>query len=123
MKLARLALVAAAALAAVAFAGVLQPSGAVGQAADPTDGGLTVLGTGSASVTPDRATFTFGTVSQGQNRSRRARRELRGGHARRRRRCGAPESRAPTSRRPRSRSRRAGTRRATRSSATRRRTA
>jgi uncharacterized protein len=64
MKLARLALVAAAALAVVAFAGVLQPSGATGQAPDATDGGLTVLGSGSATVTPDRATFTFGTVSQ-----------------------------------------------------------
>ena len=65
MKIARLALVAAAALAAVAFAGVLQPTGASGQAADEApDRTLTVSGSGSATATPDRASFVFGTVSQ-----------------------------------------------------------
>jgi uncharacterized protein YggE len=64
MKLARIGIVAALGLAAVAFAGVFQPSGAHGQAPDDSAGGLTVVGTGSANVTPDRASFTFGTVSQ-----------------------------------------------------------
>ena len=64
MKLARLAVLASAGLAAVAFAGVLQPSGASGQAPETAPGGLTVHGTGSANVTPDRAAFVFGTVSQ-----------------------------------------------------------
>lgn len=63
MKLARTALVAAAVLALVAFAGVFQPS--PGAAAEPAAaGGLTVVGSGSSNVTPDRASFTFGTVSQ-----------------------------------------------------------
>ncbi|HEV8687508.1 MAG TPA: SIMPL domain-containing protein [Gaiellaceae bacterium] len=63
MKLARIALVTAAVLAAVAFAGVFQPSGA---AADTPPGGLTVVGNASSTVTPDRAGFAFGTVSQGR---------------------------------------------------------
>ena len=64
MKPARLALVSAAALAALAFAGVLQPSGANGSADDTSPGGITVNGTGSKTVTPDRAGFAFGTVSE-----------------------------------------------------------
>lgn len=64
MKLARIAVVAAAVLAIVAFAGVVQPSGAQGQAADEPSDGITVLGKGSANLTPDRASFAFGTVSQ-----------------------------------------------------------
>jgi uncharacterized protein YggE len=64
MKLARIALLAAAGLAVAAFAGVFQPSGARGSAADTTTGGLTVVGTGSANVVPDRASFAFGTVNQ-----------------------------------------------------------
>jgi len=65
MKLARIALIAAAGVAVAAFAGVFQPSGASSApAADVPPGGITVLGTGSANVTPDRASFAFGTVSQ-----------------------------------------------------------
>jgi uncharacterized protein YggE len=64
MKLVRLAVLAGAVLAVVAFAGVLQPRPAAGQASEPEPGRLTVLGTGSVDVTPDRASFTFGTVSQ-----------------------------------------------------------
>jgi uncharacterized protein YggE len=64
MKLARIALLAAAGLAVAAFAGVFQPSGARGSAADTTTGGLTVVGTGSANVVPDRASFAFGTINQ-----------------------------------------------------------
>jgi uncharacterized protein len=64
VKLARIAVVAAAGLAAVAFAGVLQPSGAHGQAGDEPARRVTALGNGSANVTPDRASFAFGTVSQ-----------------------------------------------------------
>ena len=64
MKLARIAVLAAAGLAVAAFAGVFQPAGARGQAADPASGGITVLGTGSTNVTPNRASFAFGTVSQ-----------------------------------------------------------
>jgi uncharacterized protein YggE len=62
----KLALLAATALAAAAFAGVLQPSGAHGSsAADATpSSSITVTGTGSTTVTPDRASFSFGTVSQ-----------------------------------------------------------
>ena len=64
MKLARLALLAAAGVVIAAFAGVLQPSGAHSAAADTSTGGITVLGTGSANVIPNRASFAFGTVSQ-----------------------------------------------------------
>jgi uncharacterized protein len=65
MKLARLALIAAGGVAIAAFAGVFQPSGAQSApAADASLGGITVLGTGSANVTPDRASFAFGTVSE-----------------------------------------------------------
>jgi uncharacterized protein len=64
VKLARIAILAAAGLAVAAFAGVFQPSGARGQAADTAPGGISVLGTGTANVTPDRASFAFGTVSQ-----------------------------------------------------------
>jgi uncharacterized protein len=70
MKLARLAVIAAAGLAVAAFAGVFQPSGARSAAA-PADssGGLTVSGTGSANLVPDRASFTFGTVNQARTAS------------------------------------------------------
>ena len=65
MKLARLALLAAGGVAIAAFAGVFQPSGArSAPAADAPSGGITVLGAGSTNVTPDRASFAFGTVSQ-----------------------------------------------------------
>jgi uncharacterized protein YggE len=69
MKRARIAVVAALGLTAVAFAGVFQPSGARGQAPEHSSGGITVVGTGSANVTPDRASFTFGTVSQARTAS------------------------------------------------------
>jgi uncharacterized protein len=64
MKLARLALLAAGGVAVAAFAGVFQPSGAHSAPGDASTGGITVFGTGSANVTPDRASFSFGTVSQ-----------------------------------------------------------
>jgi len=65
MKLARIAVIAAAGLAIAAFAGVFQPSGASSQSGgDVSDKDITVVGTGSVSVVPDRAAFTFGTVSQ-----------------------------------------------------------
>jgi uncharacterized protein len=64
MKLARFAVLAAAGVAIAAFAGVFQPSGAQSAATDTTSGGITVLGTGSVNLTPDRASFAFGTVSQ-----------------------------------------------------------
>jgi len=64
MKLARIAVFAAAGLAVAAFAGVFQPAGARGQAADAASGVITVVGTGSATVVPDRASFAFGTVNQ-----------------------------------------------------------
>ncbi len=64
MKLARLALLAAGGVAVAAFAGVFQPSGANSAPGDTSTGGITVFGTGSANVTPDRASFSFGTVSQ-----------------------------------------------------------
>src|SRR5438105_3385947 len=64
MKLARIALIAAAVAAVVAYAGAFQPSGARGSAADTTPAGITVNGSGSTTATPDRAGFAFGTVSQ-----------------------------------------------------------
>jgi len=64
MKLARFALLAAGGVAVAAFAGVVQPSGANSAPGDTSTGGITVFGTGSANVTPDRASFSFGTVSQ-----------------------------------------------------------
>lgn len=64
MRIARIAVLAAAGLAVAAFAGVLQPGSAVGQAAEPDPGSLTVIGSGGADVTPDRASFGFGTVTQ-----------------------------------------------------------
>jgi uncharacterized protein len=66
MKLARIVVIAAAGLGIAAFAGVFQPSRASSASAgDGSPTGITVVGTGSVSVTPDRAGFTFGTVSQG----------------------------------------------------------
>src|SRR2546427_1714935 len=64
MKLARLAVLALAGVAIAALAGIFQPSGAHSASTDTTAGGITVVGTGSATVTPDRASFAFGTVSQ-----------------------------------------------------------
>ena len=64
MKLARISVLAAAGVTIAAFAGVFQPSGAQSAAADTSTGGITVVGTGSANLTPDRASFAFGTVSQ-----------------------------------------------------------
>jgi uncharacterized protein len=69
MKLARLAAFAALGLVAAALAGVLQPSGASGSAADTTPGTLTVVGTGTSTATPDRASLAFGTVSQAKSAS------------------------------------------------------
>jgi uncharacterized protein len=68
VKLARIAVIAAAVLAVAAFGGVFQPSGAQSAAGD-TSGGITVTGSGSANVTPDRASLAFGTVSQGRTAS------------------------------------------------------
>ncbi len=64
MKLARIAFLAGAGVAVAAFAGVFQPAGAHSAAADTSSDGITVLGTGFTNVTPDRASFAFGTVSQ-----------------------------------------------------------
>lgn len=65
MKLARIAVIGAAGVAIAAFAGVFQPSGArSAPAADASPGGITVLGTGSANVILNHASFAFGTVSQ-----------------------------------------------------------
>jgi len=65
MKLAHIAVLAAAGVAIAALAGVFQPTGARSAAgADPSSGGITVNGTGSVSVVPDRTSFTFGSVSQ-----------------------------------------------------------
>jgi uncharacterized protein len=66
MRVARIAVPAAAVLAVATFAAALQPGNAVGQAPEPEPkpGSLTVIGSGSARVTPDRAGFGFGTVTQ-----------------------------------------------------------
>jgi uncharacterized protein len=63
MKLAHVAVLAAAGLAIAAYAGVFQPSRASSATSDAS-GGITVVGTGSVSVVPNRAGFTFGMVSQ-----------------------------------------------------------
>lgn len=64
MKPVRIAAVVAGLLALVSLAGVLQPSGARSAAGDAPAGGITVTGTGTATLTPDGATMSFGTVSQ-----------------------------------------------------------
>jgi uncharacterized protein len=69
LKLARIAVIAAAGLAIAAFAGVFQPAGARGQAPGAPSGSITVLGTGSTNLAPDRASFAFGTVSQARTAS------------------------------------------------------
>ncbi len=70
MKLAPIAVIAAAGLAIAAFAGVFQPSGAHGApAVDALSGGITVFGTGSTTLVPDHAAFSFGTVSQAKTAS------------------------------------------------------
>lgn len=63
MKLVHLALLAAAGLTVAALAGVFQPSRAESAAAPDPGGHLTVLGTGSVSVVPDRTSFSFGTTN------------------------------------------------------------
>jgi uncharacterized protein len=68
MKLVRVAVVAATVLTAVAFAGVFQPLGAR-TAVDTPSGGITVNGTGSTTVVPNRAGFAFGTVTQAKTAS------------------------------------------------------
>ncbi|MDX6510940.1 MAG: uncharacterized protein QOE36_444 [Gaiellaceae bacterium] len=66
MKIVRVVSLAAAVLAAVALAGFLQPQGASGSAADaPVADTITVSGTGSVSLKPDRADFQFGVITQG----------------------------------------------------------
>ncbi|HEX6663951.1 MAG TPA: SIMPL domain-containing protein [Gaiellaceae bacterium] len=64
MKPVRIAAVGAGLLALVSLAGVLQPSSAKSAADEAAVGGITVTGTGTATVTPDGATMSFGTVSQ-----------------------------------------------------------
>ena len=65
MKLAHIAVLGAVGLVLAAYAGVFQPStGTSASGADAATGGITAVGSGSVSVTPDRAGFTFGTVSQ-----------------------------------------------------------
>jgi uncharacterized protein YggE len=64
MKPVRIAAVVAGLFALVLLAGVLEPSRARSAAADAPTGGITVTGTGTATVTPDGATMSFGTVSQ-----------------------------------------------------------
>jgi len=64
MKVLRLALVAAAVGAIVAFAGVGVPGGASGRSASG-DRSITVSGEGSVRVVPDQASFTFGVATKG----------------------------------------------------------
>ena len=70
MKLVRITLLAAVALAAAALGGALPPRAAHGSAAtDSTAGQISVSGTGTTTVTPDRAGFDFGVVTQGKTAS------------------------------------------------------
>jgi uncharacterized protein len=66
MSLVRIAVVAAAALAVAAFAGIAQPEPAVSAAGDNTRS-ITVSGTGTAEGEPNRADFTFGVVTEGRS--------------------------------------------------------
>jgi uncharacterized protein YggE len=63
MKLAHVAVIGAAGLLAVLLAGVFQPTRAH-SAGEPASGRITVVGTGTSAVVPDRASFSFGTVRQ-----------------------------------------------------------
>src|SRR5437870_1822256 len=66
MKLLRLAVLAAAIAAAVAFAGVGRPDRATGDATPAqTVRTITVTGNGSVSAKPDQAVFTFGVSTRG----------------------------------------------------------
>jgi uncharacterized protein len=64
MKVAHIAALAAAGVAVAAYAGVFQPEGAGSALTDTAAGGITVSGLGTATLTPDRAFFAFGRVSQ-----------------------------------------------------------
>jgi uncharacterized protein len=65
MKLVYVTALAVAGLAAAAFAGVFQPTGARSDVgADPASRGITVVGDGFVTVVPDRASFSFGAVTQ-----------------------------------------------------------
>jgi uncharacterized protein YggE len=64
MKVAHIAALAAAGFAVAAYAGVFQPQGASSALTDTAAGGITVSGLGTATLTPDRASFAFGSVSQ-----------------------------------------------------------
>ena len=65
MKLAHVAILGAAGLVVALLAGVFQPTRArSAPAPEPVSGRITVVGAGSVSVVPDRASFSFGTVSQ-----------------------------------------------------------
>jgi uncharacterized protein YggE len=63
MKIVRIAALVAAGLGVVAFAGALEPRVARAQA-DPPGRSLTVVGSGSVDIVPDRVAFGFGTVIQ-----------------------------------------------------------
>jgi uncharacterized protein len=65
MKLARIAVVAAALAALAAFVGVGLPEGAKGRSDEPSHA-ITVHGTGKVSTVPDQATFTFGVSTKRQ---------------------------------------------------------
>jgi uncharacterized protein len=70
MNLARLAVLAAGALAVAAFAGIFEPSRAHSAARDLSESsGITVTGNGSVTVTPDGGSMSFGTVSQSRTAS------------------------------------------------------
>lgn len=69
MKLVRIAAVAAAAGLVVAFAGAGRPEHASGRPSALETRAITVSGTGSVHVVPDRAQFSFGVTTQGASAS------------------------------------------------------
>jgi uncharacterized protein len=66
MSLLRIAVVAAAALAVAALAGIGQPESATSAVGDSSRS-ITVSGVGTAEAEPNRADFTFGVVTEGRN--------------------------------------------------------
>jgi hypothetical protein len=71
MRFARIAALAALALALGAFAGVAKPDAAAADepATAAAANGITVTGTGTVTSVPDRGQFTFGVVAQGRTAS------------------------------------------------------
>lgn len=67
MKPVRIAALCALVLAAVAVALAVRPTGAHGSSGADASGGITVTGTGTATLVPDRASMSFGVTTQARS--------------------------------------------------------